>query len=104
MRSLRLPLCLTVATIAAAGCGLLTTSAASGVSPGLLVAGEDTATITAPDTVDHGVNFTVTSRQSPGATVKAVDPRTWKSDPEMVIPVTDNGHVAFSLQTWSVLR
>jgi hypothetical protein len=60
MRSIALTLCLAATAIAVAGCGLLTTEAATGVSPALLVAGEDTATITAPDTVDHGVNFTVT--------------------------------------------
>ena len=60
MRSLSLTLCLAATAIAVAGCGLLTTEAATGVSPALIVAGEDTATIPAPDTVDHGVNFTVT--------------------------------------------
>ena len=60
MRSLVLTLCCAAVTAGLAGCNLLTTDAASGVSPALLVAGLDTAVITAPDTVDHGVNFTVT--------------------------------------------
>jgi hypothetical protein len=60
MRSLALTLCLAVTAIGVSGCNLLTTDAASGVSPALLVAGADTAIITAPDTVDHGVNFNVT--------------------------------------------
>lgn len=60
MRSLALTLCLAVTAIGVAGCNLLTTDAASGVSPALLVAGTDTAVITAPDTVDHGVSFNVT--------------------------------------------
>jgi hypothetical protein len=84
MRSLRLSLCLTVAAIAAAGCGLLTTSAASGVSPGLLVAGEDTATITAPDTVDHGVNFTVTVGTLGGGCTREAARTEYASDSQLL--------------------
>jgi hypothetical protein len=73
MHSRALTLCLAAAAIGLAGCNLLTTDAASGVSPALLVAGADTAVISAPDTVDHGVNFTVTVSTLGGGCTREAD-------------------------------
>src|SRR5215212_9564421 len=80
MRSVAHTLCLAATAIGLAGCNLLTTDAATGVSPALIVAGADTAVISAPDTVDHGVNFTVTVSTLGGGCTREADRTEAESD------------------------
>ena len=84
MRALALTLSLAFAATAAGGCNLLTTDAASGVSPALLVAGVDTAVISAPDTVDRGVNFTVNVATLGGGCTREADRTEVASDTQVL--------------------